>query len=214
MKVGLTGGIASGKSFVAGALAGYGCFVIQADEIGRQVLATGGEAYAEAVREFGAEILMAEGAGEPRSIDRRRLASLVFADAEKLARLNAIVHPAVIRREEELAAEFFAREPHGIAVVEAAILIETGSYHRFDKLILVFCAQEQQIERAMRRETTGRDAGRTSAVDADIRARIGRQMPLEEKRKYADFVIDTSGMKDDTLRQTRTIYEELRRIES
>jgi dephospho-CoA kinase len=210
MKVGLTGGIASGKSFVAEALAGYGCFVIQADEIGHQVLAPGGEAYAEAVREFGAEILAADGAGDSRNIDRSQLASLVFADAGKLARLNAMVHPAVIRREEELAAEFFAREPHGIAVVEAAILIETGSYHRFDKLILVFCAQEQQIERAMRRETTSRDACRT----ADIRARIGRQMPLEEKRKYADFVIDTSGMKEDTLRQTRTIYEELRRIES
>ena len=137
--------------------------------------------------------------------DRRRLASLVFADAGKLARLNAIVHPAVIRREEELTAEFFAREPHGIAVVEAAILIETGSYRRFDKLILVFCDQEQQVERAMRRE---------GAVEADIRARIGRQMPLEEKRKYADFVIDTSGTKEDTLRQACTIYEELRRIES
>jgi dephospho-CoA kinase len=89
--------------------------------------------------------------------------------------------------------------------VEAAILIETGSYRRFDKLILVFCAQELQIERAMRRP---------GAVEADIRARIGRQMPLEEKRKYADFVIDTSGTKEDTLRQARTIYEELRRIEA
>jgi dephospho-CoA kinase len=205
LKVGLTGGLASGKSFVAEALAGYGCFVIQADEIGHEVLMPGGEAYADAVREFGAEILAADGAGDSKTIDRRRLASLVFADAEKLARLNAIVHPAVIRREEGLTAEFFAREPHGIVVVEAAILIETGRYRRFDKLILVFCAQEQQIERAMRRE---------GSVEADVRARISRQMPLEEKRKYADFVIDTSGTKEDTLRQTCTIYEELRRIEA
>ena len=128
----------------------------------------------------------------------------MFADAGKLARLNAIVHPAVIRREEALTAEFFTRQPHGIAVVEAAILIETGSYRRFDKLILVFCAQERQIERAMRRQ---------GSVEADIRARIGRQMPFDEKRKYADFVVDTSGTKEDTLRQTRAIYEELRRIE-
>jgi dephospho-CoA kinase len=204
LKVGLTGGIASGKSFVGEALAGYGCFVIQADEIGHEVLAPNGEAYADVVREFGGEILAADGSGVSRDIDRRRLAALVFADAGKLARLNAIVHPAVFRREEALLAEFFARQPHGIAVVEAAILIETGSYRRFDQVILVFCAQEQQIERAMRRE---------GAVEADIRARIGRQMPLEEKRKYASFVIDTSGTKEDTLRQTRTVYEELRRME-
>jgi dephospho-CoA kinase len=203
LKVGLTGGIACGKSLVGEALASYGCFVIQADELGHEVLAPNGEAYADVVREFGGEIL-ADGAGDSRDIDRRRLAALVFADASKLARLNAIVHPAVIRREEALMAEFFARQPHGIAVVEAAILIESGSYRRFDKLILVFCAQERQIERAMRRE---------GAVEADVRARIGHQMPLEEKRKYAGFVIDTSGTKEDTLRQTRTVYEELRRME-
>jgi dephospho-CoA kinase len=199
LRVGLTGGIASGKSFVGEALAGYGCLLIQADQIGHEVLALGGEAYADVVREFGREILAADG-----SIDRSLLATLAFADADKLARLNALVHPAVIRREEALTAEFFARQPHGIAVVEAAILIETGSYRRFNKLILVVCAQELQIERALRR---------AGAVEADIRARITRQMPLEEKRKYADFVIDASGAKEDTLRQTRTIYEELRRIE-
>jgi dephospho-CoA kinase len=204
LKVGLTGGIACGKSFVGEALAACGCFVVQADQIGHEVLAPGGEAYAEVTREFGGEILAAGGSGDSREIDRARLAALVFADAGKLARLNAIVHPAVIRREEALTAEFFTRQPHGIAVVEAAILIETGSYRRFDKLILVFCAQEQQIERAMRRQ---------GSVEADIRARIGRQMPFDEKRKYADFVIDTSGTKEDTLRQTRTVYEELRRIE-
>jgi len=205
LKVGLSGGIGCGKSFVGEALASYGCFVIQADEIGHQVLAPEGEAYADVVREFGREILTANGSGDSREIDRSRLAALAFGDAGRLARLNAIVHPAVIRREEALTAEFFARQPNGIVVVEAAILIETGSYRRFDKLILVFCAQGQQIERAMRRE---------GSVEADIRARIGRQMPFDEKRKYADFVIDTSGTKEDTLRQTRTVYEELRRMEA
>jgi dephospho-CoA kinase len=200
LKVGLTGGIASGKTFVGEALASWGCFLIQADEIGHQVMAPGGEAYVGVVREFGGEILKADD-----SIDRPRLAALVFQNPERLARLNALVHPPVRRREAELAAEFFARNPHGIAAVEAAILIETGTYRRYDSLILVFCAQEQQIERALRRE---------GAVEADILARIERQMPLEEKRKYADYVIDTSGSKEETLRQSRTVYEALRQLES
>jgi dephospho-CoA kinase len=129
----------------------------------------------------------------------------VFGHPERLERLNALVHPAVIRREEEQIAAFAAREPDGIAVVEAAILIETGSYKRFGKLILVTCTGEQQLERAMRRP---------GAIDADVRARLGRQMPMAEKRKFADFVIDTSGEKEDTLRQTRAVYEALRRIAS
>jgi dephospho-CoA kinase len=198
LRVGLTGGIASGKTFVGEALASWGCCLIQADEIGRHVMAPGGEAYKDVVREFGREIL-----GPDSGIDRPRLAALVFQNPEQLARLNALVHPPVLRREDEIVAEFFAREPHGIAVVEAAILIETGSYRRYDKLILVFCAPEQQIERALRRE---------GAVEADVLARIGRQMPLEEKRKYADYVIDTSGTKEETLRQTRAVYDALRKF--
>jgi dephospho-CoA kinase len=200
LKVGLTGGIASGKSFVGEALAGYGCLLIHADELGHAALAPGGEAYQPVVREFGREILTSDGA-----IDRRALAARVFADPERLARLNALVHPAVIRREDESITAFGARHPDGIAVVEAAILIDTGSYSRFDKLILVTCAEEQQVERALRRE---------GALESDIRARISRQMPLDEKRKYADFVIDTSGEKEDTLRQTRAVYDVLRRIQS
>jgi dephospho-CoA kinase len=199
LRVGLTGGLACGKSFVGAALARSGCFVIQADELGRQALAPGSEGHSAVVREFGAEILTPDG-----SIDRPKLAARVFQSPPDLERLNAIVHPQVFRREEELIAEFAAREPHGIAVVEAAILIETGSYRRFDRIILVTCLQEQQVERALRRE---------GAVLADIQARLSRQMPLDEKRKYADFVIDTSGERKDTLRQTRAVYEALRSIE-
>ena len=127
----------------------------------------------------------------------------VFGSPDRLARLNALVHPAVALREEALVAGFAAREPHGIAVVEAAILIETGSYKRFDRIILVTCGEEQQVERAMRRE---------GSTEEDVRARIDRQMPLDEKRKFAHFVIDTSGVKEDTVRQTRAVYEALRRI--
>jgi len=200
LKVGLTGGLACGKSFVADAFAGWGCLVIHADELGHEVLARGGEAYEPVVHEFGEEILNAAG-----QIDRRALAARVFGAPERLTRLNALVHPPVVRREEEMAAEFARREPKGIVVVEAAILIETGSYKRFQRLILVTCTEDQQVQRAMRRD---------GAAETDVRARLSRQMPLAEKRKFADFVIDTSGTKEDTLRQAREVYDTLRSIES
>jgi dephospho-CoA kinase len=200
LKVGLTGGLACGKSFVGEALASFGCLVIQADELGHQVLAPGGEAYDNVVQEFGGDILMHNG-----QIDRQALAARVFGAPDRLARLNALVHPPVVRREDRLIDEFAARQPDGIAIVEAAILIETGSYKRFDRIILVTCREEQQLERAMRRD---------GARQEDVRARLSRQMPLAEKRKFADFVIDTSGEKEDTLRQTRAVYEALRRIKS
>jgi dephospho-CoA kinase len=200
LKVGLTGGLACGKTFVGEEFARLGCFLIQADEIGHEVLTRGGEAYGPVVDEFGREILAPDG-----EIDRRALAARVFGAPDRLATLNALVHPSVFRREDQLIAEFAAREPHGIAVVEAAILIETGSYTRFDRMVLVTCPEELQVERALRRP---------GAVEADVRARISRQMPLEEKRKFAHFVINASGEKEDTLRQTRAVYEALRSIES
>ncbi len=200
LKVGLTGGLACGKTFVGEALASYGCLLIQADELGHAALLQSGEAYAPVVEEFGKDILAADG-----EIDRRALAARVFGSPERLERLNSMVHPPVVRREEELIREFAERSPDGIAVVEAAILIETGSYQRFDRIILVTCSQEQQIERALRR---------TGSLEADVRARLSRQMPLEQKRKFADFVVDTSGEKENTLRQTRAVYEALRRSQS
>ena len=200
LKVGLTGGLACGKTFVGEALQSFGCLLIQADLLGHEALEPDGEVYPMVVEEFGSGILAADG-----HIDRRLLAAQVFGSKEKLARLNSLVHPDVVRREEEMIAEFTSREPGGIAVVEAAILVETGSYKRFDRLILVTCQEEQQVERALRRP---------GSLEADVRARLSRQMPIEEKQKFADFVIDTSGEKGDTLRQTRAVYEALRRIES
>jgi len=199
LRIGLTGGLACGKTFVGEALASYGCYLIHADELGREALLPGGPAFEPAIREFGPEILGPDG-----RIDRRRLASRVFGDPAALERLNSLVHPEVARREEELMAGFAAREPKGIAVVEAAILIETGRYKCFDRLILVACPEEEQVARAMLRD---------GAEEAEVRARLSRQMPLAEKRKYADFVIDTSGAKEATLRQTRAVYETLRRME-
>jgi dephospho-CoA kinase len=198
VKVGLTGGLACGKSYVGAALESYGCLRIDADELGHAVLAPGGEAFEAVIREFGDDIVVAG------RIDRLQLAARVFNDPQRLAMLNHLVHPPVIAREEQLIAGFTARQPHGIAIVEAAILIETGSYKRFDRLILVACSEQQQIGRAMHRGLNEESA----------RARLARQMPLAEKRKFAHFVVDTSGSKDDTLRQTRAVYEELRKIEA
>lgn len=197
--MGLTGGLACGKSFVGEALVALGCHLLQADELGHQVLLRGGEGYEPVVREFGPGVL-----GEAGEIDRRALAAQVFGRPERLALLNSLVHPPVMRREEEWLARVAARDPHGIAVVEAAILIETGSYTRFDKLILVTCDLEQQIERSIKRDGASRE---------EVMARLSRQMPLAEKRKFADFVIDASGTKAETVRQTRAVYDALRIME-
>jgi dephospho-CoA kinase len=195
LRVGLTGGLASGKSFVGRELANLGCLLIRADELGHQVLAPGGEAYDGTVREFGPAILNPD-----RTIDRRRLAALVFHDPAQLAKLNALVHPPVQARERRLMDEYAATHPHGIAVVEAAILIETGSYRDFAKLIVAVCSDEQQIERAMSRDGMTRE---------QALQRLSRQMPLAEKIKYADYVIDTSGAKESTLAQTRAVHQAL-----
>jgi dephospho-CoA kinase len=197
LKVGLTGGLACGKSFVGDELARLGCHLVRADELGHEVLEPGGEAFWPVVREFGRDIL-----DEHDRIDRRRLAAAVFNNPERLEKLNALVHPLVVRREEELVSAFAASDPGGICVVEAAILIETGSYRRFHRIVLVRCAEEQQVARAVKRGATWEEA----------MARIRRQMPLEEKQKFAHYVIDTSGAKEDTLRRTREVYEQLRSI--
>jgi dephospho-CoA kinase len=196
VRVGLTGGLASGKSLVGEALVELGCQLIKADELGHQTLEPGGEAYEAAVAAFGRGILDDSG-----RIDRRLLAAEVFGSPERLALLNRFVHPAVIRKEQEWMAEVEARDPEAIAVVEAAILIETGSYRRFDRLIVTACGEEQQIERAMKRDGITREEAIT---------RMRRQMPLAEKRKYADFLIDTSGSKEETYEQTRRVYAALR----
>jgi dephospho-CoA kinase len=158
----------------------------------------GGEAFDSVVAAFGTTVMDSAGL-----IDRKRLAGEVFHSPERLAQLNAIVHPAVIRKEEEFLREAEKTDPSGVAIVEAAILIETGSYRRFDKLIVVVCQPEQQVERAIKRD---------GSTPEEARARLSRQMPMEEKRRYADYVIDTSGTKEHTAEQTRSVYEALRSL--
>jgi dephospho-CoA kinase len=199
LRIGLTGGLASGKTFVGRALSEMGCFLIEADELGHQVMAKGAEAYQPILDEFGADILNQQG-----EIDRRKLGSIVFENPGLLKKLNAIVHPAVRVRSTQLAEAFVRREPRGIIVYEAAILIETGSFRDYDRLIVASCTKEQQVERAILRDHLTRE---------EVESRLRRQMPLEEKVKYADYVIDTSGTKEHTFDETRTVYASLRSLE-
>ena len=198
LRVGLTGGLASGKSLVGRTLAELGCYLIQADQVGRQVQAKGGEAYAPIVAEFGDTILNASG-----EIDRRKLGADVFAHPERLAKLNAIVHPIVVAKRQQLEQDYLAAHPQGIAVTEAAILVETGAYRDFDRLIVAACRPEQQIERAMARD---------GLTEEEVRNRMERQLPLERKAALADYVIDTSGSEAQTVEQTRALYRTLRSL--
>jgi dephospho-CoA kinase len=196
LKVGLTGGMACGKSFVAAALAELGCHIVEADEVAHEVIAPGGEAYDAVVTAFGTEIL-----DEHKRIDRSLLAAKVFGDPAQLDRLNAIVHPAVRTRALREFAAIEARDPHAIVIYVAAILIESGAYREVDKIVVVSCAREQQIERAM---------SRPGASQASVLARLDRQMSLEKKKEFADYIIDTSGDRENTLQQTEVVCQQLK----
>ncbi len=192
LKVGLTGGYATGKSFVAATLENLGCHLVYADKLGHAVLEPGGEAYQSALNLFGPEILSPEG-----TINRKQLGSIVFSSPDLLDKLTGIVHPAVFRLEEKKLAHLAQLYPEGIAVIEAAILIETGRYRSFDRLILTVCNPESQIARAMARDGLTRE---------EVLSRVSKQLPNEEKRRYADYVIDTEGPKSQTLREIRKVF--------
>ncbi|MES1257370.1 MAG: dephospho-CoA kinase [Acidobacteriota bacterium] len=196
MLAGLTGGLACGKSFVAGALRELGCYVVEADALGHEVMQPGGPAWLPIVQAFGSGVLSEDG-----RIDRSRLAALAFSDPAELARLTAIVHPAVEERAQRRFREIAANDPDAIVVYVAAILIETGIHRQFAKVILVTCSREQQIERALLRP---------GATEEDVLARLQRQLPPEEKRKFADYIVDTSGTREETLRQTKMVFEDLK----
>ena len=198
LRVGLTGGLASGKTFVGHALRDLGCYLIEADELGHQVLLPEGEAYHGVIQAFGQEIVDADG-----RINRHKLGELVFGRPELLAKLSSLVHPPVALRQERMIAEIATADPAAIVVVEAAILVETGSYKKFDRLIVVVCSPEQQMERALKRGTYTRE---------ETLARLSRQLPLEEKVRLAHYVIDTSGTKENTLEQVQALYDSLRSL--
>ena len=198
LKVGLTGGYATGKTSVAVELERLGCHLILADQLGHIALQPTGAAYRPTIELFGPEIL-----NRDSTINRKKLGSLVFDSPERLAQLNAIVHPAVFQLEQQMLADYERADPHGIAILEAAILIETGRYTHCDKLIVTACDQETQIVRGMQRDGLSRDA---------VLARLSRQLSLDEKKRYADFVIDTSGNKENTVKQVQQIFAVLKQL--
>jgi len=194
LTVALTGGLATGKSTVGRMFVAMGCYLVEADLLGHQALA--GPARDQTVGLFGEGICAPDG-----SIDRRALGAVVFKDPAKLSQLNAIVHPVVEEFRRQRFVEIFDLEPHAIVLYEAAIHIETGLYKQFARLILVTCDEQTQLSRAMARSHWTRE---------QAQARIDRQMPLATKRKFADYVIDTSVSLDDAQRQAEEIYNELR----
>jgi dephospho-CoA kinase len=196
LRVGLTGSIGVGKSFVSGVLAERGCRVLDADETAREVVALNSPALRDVVVKFGTDILKSDG-----TLDRSRLGALVFADSEKRATLNSILHPYIIAQQDQRLREWEAVDPNGIAVVDAALMIESGGYKRFDKLIVVHCRDEVQVQRVMARNNLSRE---------EAERRIAAQMPQEEKKKFADYLIDTSDGFEATRKQTEDVYDELR----
>jgi dephospho-CoA kinase len=201
LRVGLTGGIGCGKSTVAAMMRELGCHIVNADQMAHALIAPGKPAYDEIRRQFGSGVFVPDG-----TIDRARLAALVFADAGKLAALNAIVHPAVLRDIDKEFERLSAIDPRGVAVVEAALLIESGYHVRLNRLILVSCTREQQMERLIN-PTFGRSMSPEQAEQ-----RIAAQMTLEEKRKLAHEEIDCSGSLDYTRKQVQILVDRLRRM--
>ncbi len=198
LRVGLTGGIACGKSSIAAMLVKRGAHFLQADALAHQVYEPGTATYGQVVRTFGREIL-----NEDRTIDRSKLANLVFP--ARIGELNAIVHPEVVKRQNSWMSEIERSDPHGIAVVEAALLIEAGADKDFDKVIVVTCDFEQKVERFAWRTNLSREAAR-----AEVERRSAAQFSDEDKARRADYVIDNSGSAEDAERQVEQIWHELR----
>jgi dephospho-CoA kinase len=196
LKVGLTGGIASGKSTVSAMLRGRGCNVLEMDPIGHELLKAGEDAYGEVLREFGREIVGSDG-----TVDRSRLGAVVFASAQKRERLNAILHPRILERVRDW---FAAQEKKGahFAVVEAALIYEAGYDKELDRMVVCWCRPEQQLARLERRGFTREQA----------QARIDAQMPIDEKRKQAHEVIDCSRSLEQTMLQAGALVEKLQRL--
>lgn len=195
LRIGLTGSIAVGKSFVLGVLAELGCRVLDADKTARETVAPGTPGLEAVVQEFSPDILQPDG-----TLDRSKLGALVFADEARRQRLNAILHPFIIAKQDEQLRRWEQEDASGIAVVDAALMIESGGYRRFDKLIVVHCRPEIQLQRLLARDSLTPEAARQ---------RIAAQMSQEEKKRHADYLIDTSAGFASARTQTEAVYREL-----
>jgi len=198
ISVGLTGGIGCGKSTVAALFAALGAVTVNADEIGRKMMQPGNVVYDRIVSGFGPEVVDANG-----QLDRAMLANIVFNDMEKLKHLNAIVHAPVLREIDRLVQLSRQTNANAVVLVESAVLFEAGQTRRFDKIMVVWCTLEQQIQRCINNFKLPLEA---------IQKRMAAQMPPEEKKSRADYAIDTSTPLLDTEKQVRDVYSQLQEL--
>ncbi|REJ77915.1 MAG: dephospho-CoA kinase [Acidobacteria bacterium] len=196
LKVGLTGSIAVGKTHVCKILEANGCRVIDADTVARAVVEPGQIGLDRIVEHFGEAVLTDDG-----SLDRPKLGAIVFSDPAKRQLLNSLLHPLVIEAQDEWLKQVESDDPNAIAVVDAALMIESGGYERFDELIVVWCAPEIQLGRLMERN---------GLSESEARKRIDSQMSQDKKKSYASFLIDTSGSFQDTEDRTLDVLQKLR----
>ncbi len=195
LKIGLTGSIAVGKTYVCTVFRELGCHILDADVTAREVVEHGTPGLRQIVEHFGEGVLDADG-----RLDRKKLGEIVFADADKRQLLNSVVHPLVREKQNAWLEKTEAADPNGIAIIDAALMIESGGYKRLNKLIVVWCEADIQLRRLMERD--GLDA--ESAM-----RRINAQMPQEDKKRFADHLIDTSKGFDDTRMQTERVFTAL-----
>jgi dephospho-CoA kinase len=198
MIVGLTGSIATGKSTVSKMLAQLGALIIDADQIVRQVQQPGEPAWREIVECFGEGILL-----PTQELDRAKLGQLVFGNEENRKKLNAIVHPRVQERRDVLTAKALQEDPHRVIVWDIPLLIETGMYKEVDKTVVVYVDADTQLARLLERDKLSLE---------QARQRIAAQMPIEEKKAYADYLIDNRGTLEETKRQVEQVYAQLRQL--
>lgn len=187
-----------GKSFVSSVFAELGCHMLDADRTAREVVAPGSPGLHAITDAFGREVLQPDGA-----LDRAKLGAIIFGDETKRARLNEILHPLIIAAQDDWLRQREREDARGIGIVDAALMIETGSYKRFDKLIVVHCRTELQFERLVKRD---------GLPMAEAGRRIAAQMPQEEKKKFADYLIDTSNGFEDARAQASAVYEKLKAL--
>ena len=196
--VGLTGGIASGKSLVSGIFKSLGAHIIDADIIAHELIKPGLPAWDEIVKRFGRGILLEDG-----NINRPLLGSIIFNDTAKREILNSILHPRIFKEVDWLRNEIEKTSPDAILIFDAALLIETRAYELVDVVILVYANEDQQIKRLMERD---------GLAKGEALERIKVQMNTEEKKRYADYIIDTSKTQEDVKRQAMDIFEELKAL--
>jgi dephospho-CoA kinase len=211
LKVGLTGGIAAGKSVVGDMFVALGARLVQADRIAHSLMQPGEAVYNEVVRHFGPEILNRDG-----SVNREKLAEAAFGPANaaggklasRIEELNRIVHPVVIRSQDAWMQEMGRQDPHAVAIVEAALILEAGAGDRFDRLVVVTCSEEQRVARFAARQKIDLEAARKEVV-----RRMAAQLPDEEKINAANYVIDNSGSIENTREQVREVWHQIRAAE-